>query len=97
MRSGIRLPMVESHAIAVHVDFTVTESLESEWRLCKVMRAMRISSNTKKIIAQAVRGEKSSVMSWVTASDKLAIMQAPVSLAGHACVGRHLIRAIPPI
>lgn len=54
--------MVESHAIAVHVDFTVMESLESEWRLCKVMWAMRMSSNTKKITAQAVRGEKSSVM-----------------------------------
>ena len=62
VRSGIRLPMVESHAIAVHVNFTVTESLESEWRLCKVMWVMRISSNTKKITAEAARGEKSSVM-----------------------------------
>ena len=47
--------MVESHAIAVHVDFTVMESLESEWRLCRVMWAMRMSSNTKKITAEAVR------------------------------------------
>ena len=53
--------MVESHAIAVHVDFTVMESLESEWRLCRVMWAMRMSSNTKKITAEAVR-RKSSVM-----------------------------------
>lgn len=55
----IHLPMVESHAMAVHVDFTVMESLESEWRLCSVMWAMRMSSNTKKITAEAARGQKS--------------------------------------